>query len=78
MSYIRISNDSFFDKEYYSTFAKQDEYKFFNVGSSFSTLVTFYKDLLREVLNNKVDEVFRDEVIESNQIKQIKEVFERE
>ncbi len=77
MSYIRISNDSFFDKDYYKTFAKQQKYKFFNVGDNLSTLVPMYQDLLREVLGEKVEEAFQDYALSLEKTLQIQEVFEQ-
>ncbi|MFD2568742.1 hypothetical protein [Pseudotenacibaculum haliotis] len=78
MSYIRISNESFFDKEYYSTFAKQNEYRFFNVGSSISTLVPKYKELIKEAIGNKANETFKDYELPPIDTSAIKNIFERE
>lgn len=75
MNFIRISNYSFFDKDYYSTFAKQEKYKFFNVGNSLSTLVPFYKDLIKDIVGDKIKETFQDFALSEEQTEQIKTVF---
>lgn len=77
MSYIRITNASFFDKDYNSTFARQKEYRFFNVGSSMSTLVPIYIEIFRKILGNKVDETFQDFALSKEETEQIKTIFEQ-
>jgi len=78
MSYIRISNESFFDKDFDKTFVNQDKYKFFNLGDSFSTLLPFYKELLRGVIGNKVDETFKDYELNFSKTQSIQEVIKNQ
>ncbi|WGH74650.1 hypothetical protein P8625_11195 [Tenacibaculum tangerinum] len=77
MSEVLISNVSFYDKDYFNEFLKNNN-KHFSIGSPADFWVSFYKDLLREVINDEVDESFRDRELGNKQIKQIQKVFERE
>ena len=78
MKEITISNYSFYDKDYLKTFAKQDKYKFFNVNEGSSILVPMYRELLREVLGDKVDEVVKDCNLSIEETREIQIVMERE
>lgn len=78
MKEITISNYSFYDKDYFETYAKQEKYQFFSIDEDISTLVSLYKDLLREVIGDDVEDIFRDRELGSIQTRQIQEVFERE
>ncbi|SDJ09064.1 hypothetical protein [Chryseobacterium jejuense] len=78
MSRILITNDSFFDKDYNETFSYQEKYSFFGVNEGTSTLVAFYKDLLKPVVGDKVEETFRDFVLGKAQTEQIKVIFEQQ
>ncbi|WP_185289985.1 hypothetical protein [Chryseobacterium lactis] len=76
MDYILISNESFYDKDYDSTFRDNYlKYKFFNIGSTFSTLVPYYQNLLKQVIGNKADEKFKDFALSKVQTEQIKMIF---
>lgn len=75
MKYIRISNESFYDKDYLKTFRYQEKYKFFNVASDLSTLVPFYQNLLKQVIGNKADEKFKDFALSKVQTEEIKTIF---
>ena len=77
MSYIRITNESFFDKDYNKTFSYQEKYKFFNVGDSLSTLVPMYKKLLQEVIGEKINETFQDYALSKSETKQIQVIFDK-
>ncbi len=78
MKSITISNDSFNDKNYFETFAKQDKYKFFNVNDGTSTLVSEYENLLKEVLSDVLDTLVDDyELVKENTL-EILQVFDRE
>jgi hypothetical protein len=77
MSSIIISNVTESNKsplDYY----KNDSYEKFAIASSTSTIVPFYKDLLRMVLDKKVDETFKDFALSKEQTQQIKIVFEEQ
>lgn len=77
MSSIIISNVTESDKsplDYY----KNDRYEKFAIASSTSTIVPFYKDLLRMVLDKKVDETFKDSALSKEQTEQIKTIFEEQ
>ncbi|MDQ0592722.1 hypothetical protein QFZ37_001091 [Chryseobacterium ginsenosidimutans] len=78
MNGIIISNNSFFDKDYWTTFCKGDQYKFFSINDITQFLGAFYLDRLREVLGNKVDETFKDFPLTKEQTEQIKTVFENQ
>lgn len=75
MSNLLISNESYHDKNQEKTFSYQSEYKYFYVGSLMSTLVPFYKDLLREVLGDTIDEPFKDLALSAAQTQQVKDIF---
>ena len=78
MSYIRISNDSFFDKDYNKTFRFQDEYKFFNVSTGISTLVPMYVELIGQVIGEKTNETFQDHALSESETQNIQSIFESE
>ena len=79
MSYIRISNESFFDKDFNSTFRDNvEKYKFFNVSSGTSTLVPFYQKLLKKVIGSKADEELKDFALSKQQTEQIQTIFEEQ
>ena len=78
MNSIIISNNSFFDKDYWTTFCKGDKYKFFSINDITQFLGNFYLEKLREVLSHKVDETFRDFALNKEQTEQIKTVFEQQ
>ena len=78
MSYIRISNESFFDKDYHSTFEKQEKYKFFNISNGTSTLLPFYKELLKPIIINDIEKSYEDFPLSKQQTEQIKVVFEEQ
>jgi uridine kinase len=75
MTEVLISNDSFYNKDYEKTFSYNQEYKFVSVNSGTSTLVPFYKDLLREVLGDAIDEPFKDLALGTAQTQQVKDIF---
>lgn len=79
MEYILISNYSFYDKDYNRTFRDNyEKYKFFNVGTTFSTLVPFYQNLLKQVIGNKAGERFKDYALSKIQTEQIKIILEEQ
>ena len=59
-------------------FYKNEKYRHIGISSSFSTLVPMYKELLREVINNKVDENFHDMPLSTEQTQQVKSIFEHQ
>lgn len=75
MKEITISNESFFDKDYWETFCKQEQYIFFAVNSEDSSLVPFYQALLKQVIGNKADEKFKDFALSKVQTEHIKTIF---
>ena len=76
MEYILISNYSFYDKDYNSTFRDDyQKYKFFQIGSTFSTLVPFYQNFLKQIIGNKADEKFKDFALSKVQTEQLKTIF---
>jgi hypothetical protein len=56
---------------------KQTEYKSFGIGSDASTIVPIFKDLLREVLGDKMDEEFKDFELSKEQTKEIRAIFDK-
>ncbi len=78
MKSIILSNYSFFDKDYIKTFSYQDKFKFFSVYDITGVLGSFYLEELRGVLDNKVDETFKDFALSKEQTQQIKIVFEEQ
>jgi len=77
MSGILITNVTNKDKEpvdYYNN----KEFKKFGISDGFSTLVPMYKELLKEVLGNRVEEFFQDLALSVTETKLILVVFERE
>ena len=75
MEEILISNESYYDKDYNKTFRYQEKYKSFNVDTTFSTLVPFYQNLLKQVIGNRADEKFKDFALSKVQTEQIKAIF---
>lgn len=76
MKEITITNESFYDKDYYSTFARQEKYRFFNVSSGTSTLVPFYEELIKPIVGvEKIKETFKDFALSKEQTEQIQTIF---
>lgn len=75
MKGIKISNESYYDKDHNKTFRYQEKYKSFSIGSTFSTLVPYYQNLLKQVIGNKADEKFKDFALSKTQTEQIKTIF---
>ncbi|MEZ4915433.1 MAG: hypothetical protein R2836_00440 [Chitinophagales bacterium] len=74
MKEITISNDIFYDKDYFQTFAKQSKYKFFAVNADAKkhprTHVSRY---VREVIGNDVETVISEiEAMTTAETQQIK------
>ena len=74
MSSIIISNVK--DKnlepiDYY----RNPQFKSFSVSSSLMALMPFYKELLRQILDNKINENFQDLALTKVQTKKIIKVF---
>lgn len=59
-------------------FYNNPEYKSIGVHEGTSTLVPFYKELLEEVIGNKVEEIFKDDTLSKEKTIAIQAVFERE
>lgn len=78
MKGIIISNESFYDKDHLKTFVNQDEYRFFAVVESSSTLVSYFEGLIKEVIGEKATEIFKDHPLSAANSEQIKAVCERE
>lgn len=74
MSYIRISNIKIGSKDYMD-FYKNPKYKLFGINDTTSTLVPFYKELLREVIVGAADQKFRDRALSTIETQQIKDIF---
>jgi hypothetical protein len=77
MNYINISNlktEGLTPLDFY----RNPSYKRFGVSSGSSTLVPFYKELLKEVIGEQVNTVFMDRALSKSETEQIKIVFERE
>lgn len=75
MSGVLFSNESFYDKNYNKTFAEQEQYKFVGIGSTFSTLVPFYKKLLTQVIGNNANNEFKDYALSTLETEQIRSIF---
>ena len=57
-------------------FYNNRNYKMFSVGSNSSTLVPWYKELLKEVLGTKIDENIEDYALHISETQAIKYIFE--
>ena len=75
MDKITISNLSFYDKDYFKTFALEEDYKFFSVSTKSSTLVSYYKELLQEVIENDVTNTFIDRALTEEETQVIQSIF---
>ena len=74
MSFVRLSNIEISQKDSMD-FYENSEYKLFGVNDDTSTLVPFYKDLLREVLGDAIDEPFKDLALSATQTQQVNDIF---
>ncbi len=78
MKEILITNYSFYDKDYLTTFCVGEKYKHFVVSDRSSTLVPFYQKLLKQVIGTKADETFKDFALSKEQTEKIKTIFEEQ
>ncbi|MDR6969671.1 hypothetical protein J2X31_003705 [Flavobacterium arsenatis] len=78
MNGIKISNETYYDKDHNKTFSYQEKYKSFSIGSVFSTLVPFYANLLKPIVGDKIEETFKDFALSKEQTEQIQAVFEEQ
>ena len=77
MSGIVITNVTNKEKEpldYYNN----PQYHKFAIGSGMSTLVPFYKELLEEVIGEKVNETFHDYALSKSETQAIQTLFEQQ
>ena len=72
ISNVKIKGLSVFD------FRRNPQYKEFNVHDGTSTLVPMYKELLKPVVGDKIDETFNDFALSKEQTEQIKSIFEEQ
>lgn len=78
MNKILITNESFYDKVYLETFVKQEKYKFFSVNNGSSTLVPMYKELLKPILGELINQSIKDNPLTTEQTTAIKIIFEKQ
>jgi hypothetical protein len=72
MKEITMSNNSFYDKDYFKTYAKQEEYKFFSVGSNIPEIFDPSLETLIEALGEEiVQETFKDKPLIQTQTQSI-------